>query len=502
MKLYIKLIFWTIVVIIVGCIGIYFYSYFYSSMKQNQKTYQFDIFSLIPENTKSILQVNNLDLFSRQLDENVLKDFPNEKMFDWTKSLFRFILPLKSEQKTFPGWGKGGIVISFHDKGEVYYSRVRSGEISVWKDMMENEIFPPFPPVVQNYEGMEILHYALADNRFFSCVFKGGIFIGSFNGKLIEEVISGWAKGTSIKNDPQFARIFDTAGKKALATLFYYVEKSDVPIQDTTVPDVGVEGWTSSDVSFSAGEICFLGYYLSNDAMHDFSASLGTLKPISLLRSKLFPTETVLRRSRVIDLKEISERKRADESYSQKNIPVIKDLFLDHIKNELHVVYFKNAVKEDISKVYCLKVNQKGDFEKGLRNYPNIFVKERFFAIKNSDLLSNIFGNEFFTGRYQYYLSFFDDYAIISRSEEALEIYLNNVAKKSADLEDTGLSRRDDPCHITVSGDLRKIYQYKKNSGLRFRGKAAKYPAFFSNRKIEIHLTKEDEFIFYYLVVK
>ena len=500
MKLYIKLILWIIFVVIVGLL-VYFYI---TSMKQEEETYQADIFSFIPKNTKSILQINNLDMFSKQLAENVLKDFPDEKMLDWTKSLNRFIFPLKSDEKSFPGWGKGRILISFHDKGEMYYTKLRSDEIAVWKEMLENKIFPPFPPVIQKYEGKEILHYSLADNRFFSCVFNGGIFIGSFNSKLIEEAVSDWKNGTSVKSDPNFIRTSKTAGKKTLAILFYYVDKNNFFLTDTTEPNLNIEGWTSSDVSFPDNEIWLSGYYLPNDKTHDFSASIGSLKSAPLLRTRLFPRETVLIRSQLFDLNaiqsETSESKTEGE-HSQKNISALNDLFLKYTENELHVVYLKDSIKKEISKVYCLKINQKEDFEKELRNYPNVFVKEKFITVKNPDLLSDIFRDNFFSKGTQYHLSFFEDYAIISRNEEALGNYLNNLAKRSSPNYIDLAKKPGDPCHISVLGDLRSIRQYK-NSILQFQGITAEYPDFFSSRKMGIHFTKGDEFIFYHIVFK
>ena len=497
MKLYIKLIFWAIVVIIVGIMG----AYFYTSMEQEEKTYQLDIFSLIPENTKSILQINNLDSFSQQIDENIFDDFSNEKRFDWINFLSRFILPLKNEKKSFPGWGKGRIVVSFHDKGEIYYTKVRTNEISVWKDMLETVIFPPFPPVVQKYNGEKILHYSLADNRFFSCIFKEGIFIGSFNSKLIENIIINWNSGVSVKNDPNFTQISETAGKKTLATLFYYVEKKDVFLKDKASPALNIEGWTSSDISFSPDKIWFSGYYLPNDETHDFSASLETLKPISLFQTKLFPSATVLTKSRVFDLNAIQSKisPKDDDPGTQKIISSLKKLFFKHIENEHHIVYLKDSINNDLLKIYCLKVNEKKVFERGLYNYPNLFYKERFFIVEDPDLLSLIFGDEFFPESVQYYFSFFDDYMVISRSEEELDIYLTGVlSKKTSGLVD----KSDFLCHISISGDFRAIRQYRKNSDLQFCGKAAEYPDFFLNRKIESYFTKEDKLVFYHIIFK
>lgn len=515
MKLYYKLIAWIVFIVFAVVTGIYFYSV----MKQEEKTYQTDIYSYVPGNTKSILQINKFDQFSLLFDKNIPVDASSGSMFDWTRTLERCIYPLKNDGNMFSQWGRGRMIVSFHEEGEIYYTKLRSDEVAVWKDILEKEIFPPFPPLVQKFEGMDILHYTLADNRFFSCTFKGGIFIGSFNNKLIEKVIQCEKNGTSVRNDAKFIQISKTGGKRTVATLFYYVEENDFIIHDSGARIFPkLEGWTGSDITFMDNEIWFSGYYKPSNRSEDLGNVVVATKTTSLFKPELFPPETVFAKSIDIDLKAhreaMPETGKRVYSYGGKGSLSPDSLFLNFTGNEFHVIYVKDTLKENVSKVYCLKIDRKEDFERNLRSYlytvPKYYygIKQYYengtlntlIVLRNFNMLNDIFGDKFFPQSDHYFLTFFNDYLVISEKEDELMSYMNRLTNaKSSDF--MNLSKNlSDPCHVSLLGNIGLVYETQDYSSVQLAGLAEKYPEFFAKWKLGIHLTKEENLLFYHIV--
>jgi hypothetical protein len=514
MNLYYKLIAWIVFIVFAIVAGIYFYTV----MKQEERTYQADIYSFIPGDTKSILQINKFDRFSLLFDKNIAVDSTTGSMFDWINTLEHCISPLENEGNMFSRWGRGKLMISFHDEGEIYYTKLRSDEVAIWKDILENEVFPPFPPLIQKFEGMDILHYSLPDNRFFSCTFKGGVFIGSFNNKLIEKVVLCRKNGTSVRNDAKFIQISKTGGKKTVATLFHYLEEKDFIVRDTTGQIFPfTEGWTGSDITFMDNEIWFSGYYKPSSKSEWFE-QVRTSKTTSLFKPELFPPETVFAKSADIDLNkiraEMPEHERRIYSYYRKDSLSPDSLFLNFSGHEFHTIYVTDTLKQNVSKVYCLKINREDDFERNLKTFlltvpkyyygvKQYYTGEKRFSIiglRNFNMLNDIFGDKLFPQSNQYYISFSNGYMIVADTEAELTGYLNRLTKNQSSNFSNLAKNLSDPCHVSILGNINMICQSQDYSPIRPAGFAEKYPDFFSKWKFGIHLTGEENLLFYHVV--
>lgn len=487
-------------------------------MGQDRKTHEVDLLSLIPADTKSILQINKFDRFSLQLD-SIITDSADEDMLNWFVTLNRFISPLKKEAKSLSQKENGYLLVSFHDEGDIYYAKLHPEEIDIWKKMLEKNVFPPFPPEIQRYEGIDILHYTLADDRFFSCIFKGGIFVGSFNNKLIEKVIRSWKEGNSIKNDARFVQISKTGGTTTDATLFYYIRPSqNMFLKDTTSTNFPIiEGWTSSDITFMDNEVWFSGYYKPTNEVNRLERSTEDNEGTILFHPQLFTPGIIFSESVNIDLNTIRSNHnsgvRPVSYFSEENFSP-DSLFLRFTGDEIHTLYMENSTSKKVSKIYCLKIQEREFFEKdfykclysipGYKNVKQLYLKDTTYPIislKNINLLNDVFCGKFFPENPNNYLSFFNDYLIVSQDEQALNLYLQNLSQPQSESFSQLAKNLGDECHVALLGDIDLIDQTTA-SPLELGGVLAKYPVFFSEWKFGVHITNsEKDLVFYHIVL-
>jgi hypothetical protein len=160
-------------------------------------------------------------------------------------------------------------------------------------------------------------------------------------------------------------------------------------------------------------------------------------------------------------------------------------------------------------------MNRTADFEKKLRNYlfsgvPGYYYSVRqltvegtrrlVFTLRNFNLLSDVVGSAFFPESPQYYLSFSEDYLVVSPDEYVLVNYLSSIGKKQSSEFSNLTENLSDPCHIAILGNLEMIAHAGHNSPLKLSGKAAEYPVFFGKWRIGVHFTNQENLLFYHIV--
>ena len=486
-------------------IGIIVSIYFLSALRENKQASQVDPFSLVPADATSVLQINNLGEFLLLFNKNIPIDSSNKDLFSWYVVLNQMASPLTKEANLFFQFEESPTYVSFHEDGEIYYLKLSSGELPKWEKLLkDNKFFSPFSSIEQEYNGFKIKHYALIDNRFFSLIEKDGIFIGSFNHKLLQKMINNWNQGISILKNEKFKQVLKTGGKKSTATLFHYVQTGEIPfVSDTTQVDpIFFSGWTSSDVTFSGDEIWFSGYYNPDD--ESSLKNFAERRKMSLLfPSELIPAETSL-------IKGVSVKNTEESILSE--VPVFSQF-----GDKLYVLYVNDSTREHTAKLYCFEINQQEAFEKEL----NVFLQKKYMYysskhkyigddffkytfLQKASALNDIAGFEFFPENTSCFFSIFNGYMFVADTEIQLDTYLQKIQQSSEkQLKKNFLLRENlnSPCNLYLEINIDQIVQSKLYSSLYLSGSMSQYPSFFSQWNVGIQMSiVKDDLLFYHLI--
>lgn len=154
----------SLLVIVIITIGIVMFQ----KLSHDKGVFETDIYTHIPSEVTGILQINK---------EKSLKAFTAS-----FPELENIILSAEGSL-TYP------ILIAEQKKDLYIISKVTSEQESRIRSLLKNTLFPSFAPKVRIYKDAKILFYPADDNRFFSCMFYQGFFIGGYNYTLLESFV-------------------------------------------------------------------------------------------------------------------------------------------------------------------------------------------------------------------------------------------------------------------------------------------------------------------------
>ncbi|MCD7972783.1 MAG: hypothetical protein LUG18_08970 [Candidatus Azobacteroides sp.] len=470
--------------------------YFFSGLKDEKRSSQTDILTLVPAGTTSILQINSFGEFLVHFNKNITINRSNYNLFKWLPILSQMIVPHMKQSNSFFQPGRNTLLISFHEEGEVYYVKMHTREMQKWKKILEEEVFSSFPPMVQHYKEMEIYHYPLNDNRFFSSVMKDGVFVGSFNLKLLQQLITNWEDGTSVKNDENFTHIAQSTGKTAIANLFHHIKaEEDLFIKKANSPQKDIfSGWTNSDITFSGNEIWLSGFYQPDD-----NPEAGSFRDVRnegmQLSPELIPNETLFLRGQHITSPRLQEEN-------------------DGI-NQLYTLYIADSSGHEVSKINCVKTNAgdsiKDEFQHYLKeHYPYGYSVRKTYStqpafdyliLRSGNILNEILDDSSFEDALPYYITFYKDNIIIGENPNDLALYMQKVFSVQEKQHDFCNSIWNGACNTLLVGNVKNIVNSPENSYLKLSEGLNKYATFLSDWHIGTQVIKEDNMTYYHCIL-
>lgn len=157
----ISLTFIFIVVILIGGIVLF------HRIINNKNVYQIDLYSHIPNDVSSVLQIN-----SQKDNKHILPYVSN----------FENIITLIEKSINYP------VLIVQKDSVRCIVARLTNEQQNSVMNTLANK-FTTFSPKRQEYKHTKLYFYPINNNRFFICTFFQNIFIGSYNLHLLEEFI-------------------------------------------------------------------------------------------------------------------------------------------------------------------------------------------------------------------------------------------------------------------------------------------------------------------------
>lgn len=137
----------------------------FQKLSHDKGVFETDLYTHIPMNATGILQIN------KEKDLNTFIKHTTE---------VQPIISTIKKSLTYP------ILIAEQKKDLYIISKVTSEQESQIKLLLSGTLFSSFAPKSRMYKDAKILFYPAEGNRFFSCMFYHGFFIGGYNYTLLE----------------------------------------------------------------------------------------------------------------------------------------------------------------------------------------------------------------------------------------------------------------------------------------------------------------------------
>ncbi len=291
-KIKIKKVLFYLFIIVILALGVFFYL----GISNAECHKEYNLFTLIPEDTKVVYSPKNLKAFLEEINE---KDTIGEnkkrkiksKLLEITNDFF-MSLPSNPQDKTKESLDD--ILISFHAPYSLYdqvlYYKLNKKEVNVFRKFVKEKVAGSFPHKIFVYRGEEIRIYTLASGEFIAFYVTPGFFAVSFQKKLLEKVIDANVEGTSLFNDSLFyTNCIET--KNNIPSL--YLKLDDVQFNNEYSSSKNIADWVTFNLNFNNKGMFFEGVSSIDDIEQiSFANALTLQNRISKPCLKWFPSTT------------------------------------------------------------------------------------------------------------------------------------------------------------------------------------------------------------------
>ncbi|NMA72862.1 MAG: hypothetical protein GX963_01600 [Bacteroidales bacterium] len=278
-KIKIKKVLFYIFLIAVLALGVFFYI----GISNAEHDKEYDLFSLIPEDTKAVYAPKNRMFFLKEISKKENVDGSKNrkiksKLLEITNEFITSLTPgfqMKTKDSI------DDVLISFHAPYTLYdqvlYCKLNKKEINVFRKFVKDKVAGSFPHKIFVYKGEEIRIYTLESGEFIAFYVTPNFFAVSFQKKLLEKVIDAYIGGTSLLNDSLFyANCIET--KNNIPSV--YLKLDDVHFSNGFSFSENIAGWVSFDLNYNSRGMFFEGVSTVK------SADQNSLTPVLALQNQ------------------------------------------------------------------------------------------------------------------------------------------------------------------------------------------------------------------------
>jgi hypothetical protein len=271
---------------------------FYIKMSVTERAGDFDLYTLVPPDSKVIVDMDNMVGLMLRINElNCSKD-------DHFLYFSRFFCYLKDHIYTLLDHTPHGlskqmnkVLISFHepngDRDQVFYCRLGAGDYEFVEQFIRKYFVSSFPSRFFDYRGEEIRIYPMSDDTFLACYVTTEFLVVSYHKKLIEQVIDAHLSKESILSDSSFSKIRSEYRMVTPATIYACIQSVAMGKEsDTLRYQSNLGNWTEFNVNLNGDAIYLSGINYDADTCATFINTLRTLKPVEDFPGNMLPAST------------------------------------------------------------------------------------------------------------------------------------------------------------------------------------------------------------------
>ena len=196
--------------------------YVFTRLDMTAYNREVNLYSLVPSDCSGVLESDNINAF---LDNSQMQNYNHELKGFQFPGLFEFLLGELNEYSSENAHGLSSqmsrMVVSFHSPmDQVVYFRMGTADEQLLADMLQEYAPGNFLPKEEVYRGKSIYVYPLSNEEFLAAYTEKGVFVVSFQKRLIEKVIDARLDNTSLSNDEVFSKLIGKKKEQNFLTLY------------------------------------------------------------------------------------------------------------------------------------------------------------------------------------------------------------------------------------------------------------------------------------------
>ncbi|WP_297901927.1 hypothetical protein [uncultured Parabacteroides sp.] len=231
-------IFIVLFLVTISCVG-----YFYKNMSDEQLVATADPYGLIIPTPKAIFAINHPSVFERMIlpMKNIHKVFS-----DHISSIFLSLIQENPDLSSF--------LIAYYPQGDILY--VPMNNYTAKRIFKQLDASFAFPAQRQEEASIPVRYYPDIDKLFLGCYYHEGIFVASYNRKLLVETMER-QQAHPVRIIPELEELINKKGKSSTMNLFLPSAPLDLytHINDSTEWRMRNQ-WLAVDLFYSEGNLC------------------------------------------------------------------------------------------------------------------------------------------------------------------------------------------------------------------------------------------------------
>ncbi len=418
-------------------------------------------FVLIPTNASIILQVNNMEDFSKKLNESeiwekcILSKYGKSLQSD-IYYLDSLILIINQSKKTKINTVFFSTHKSSYNDAAILFSTTPSKSINL-KDFMANILQIKKEEIeTLSYENENIYELNRKTKKYFIAE-KEGVFFGSSSKILVEDAIRQFGAKSNLLSNSAFIKVQNTVNNNAIANLYYnfnnLLDLSTIYSQGKQNKNIFLNhfsSWAATDIFIKNNSFFANGLSDVGSGSDIFLTALTNQKSSSHNVCEILPHNTSLVFELCIsNAKLFADKKNTflqkhnafyqwekRKKYHEEKYNFEINEFLKYVDNEIGVFKIASTTKDDSEQSYSFikvtDIQQSSIFLSGLvnTNLKSEYDGLSIFNIAEPKLISFLFGDIFSVSDNSYFVAI-KDYLIFSNSSAALEYVIDNYSSKN-----------------------------------------------------------------------
>ena len=184
-----------------------------------------NLFTYIPADCEAVLETDNIH---EVLDHSQMLNYSRELESFRFPRLFDFLLNGLNEYAKESAHGlsnqMGHMAVSFHQPGgmrdQVIYLRMGMADEQMLADMLTEYATDSFLSKEEEYRGETLVVYPLGNDDFLTTYTEGGVWVISYQKRLVEQVIDAMLDGSSLADNEMFEQVMLRKKEKGYFTLY------------------------------------------------------------------------------------------------------------------------------------------------------------------------------------------------------------------------------------------------------------------------------------------
>ncbi len=446
------------VALVIAVVGLLFFFF----EKINEKNYE--PLNAIPESSSFFFQVNSIDQFYHQLDQNAVWNnllfAPNLREFKIQIQQFDSLFHLKSGNKKIID--EQNAIISIHPDSD----HIQLLLIAKLKGNLKRKFFRTIFNQLydESFTTLRTIENGVAFNKLvfnqhkqsFTYALYSGLFIGSWNYSLVLESVNQLKQGNNLQDDESYWMVAETAGKNVDANIFINYRKLPAffnqLMNNQNIDSLdffsGLADWSALDLMIKKDELLFSGFTSTQDSSNKYLDLFKNQKPQLFEMAKIIPASATFfhhfgiqnfnkyfsgLQNFIIEQNKTKSTLQKIENLNKVLKSDVEKSFIPHLGSELALVSLATNSKSFADNSYAIiKVKNTNEIKaylkklatnnSGSRHIKN-YLEHSIDNVNINDFVPLIFGNSFKIIQ-EFNYTFIDEYLIIANSNSALEKYI------------------------------------------------------------------------------